>query len=101
MIHRGTPERRPSDSPSVTSNGSTNMSSAAIIVGDRDAGDSSNTMLGQKRVDRTHSAKSRRGHGHHRSQSKQSIQEQKTVGEYALHHLFQSVSSPTIDNNVD
>lgn len=101
MIHRGTPERRPSDSPSVTSNSSTNMSSASTLAGDRDVGDTSNTMFGQKRLDRTHSAKGRRGHGHHRSQSKQSIQEQKTVGEYALHHLFNSVSSLTFNDIVD
>lgn len=54
-------------------------------------------MLGQKRVDRAQSAKGRRGHGHHRSQSKQQhLQEQKTVCEYALHHLFNSVSSSTL-----
>lgn len=96
MIHRGTPERRPSDSPSVTSN----RSSTSTLVGDQDAGDTSNTVLGQKRVDRTHSAKGRRGHGHHRSKSKQSIQEQKTVGEYALHHLFHLVSSSIFNNNL-
>lgn len=97
MIHRGAPERRPSDSPSVTSN----RSSTTTLVGDRDAGDTSNTMLGPKRVDRAHSAKGRRGHGHHRSQSKQSVQEQKTVGEYALHHLFNKVSTSVIYDNLD
>ena len=43
-----------------------------------------------KRSDRTHTSKSRSGHHHYRSHSKHS-QEQKSVGEYALHHLFQKV----------
>ena len=94
MVHHGTLERRPSDSPSSIAIGSINLSSASTAVGDQDAGDSSNAMLGQKRVDRAQSAKGRRGHGYHRSQSKQQhLQEQKTVCEYALHHLFNSVSS--------
>ena len=52
---------------------------------------SSNT---QKRVERMHSGRSRRDHGHHHSHSRHHHKgELKTVGEYALHVLFTSVSS--------
>ena len=92
-IHHRALERRPSDSPSNTVFGSVNSSSTSTLVGDRETGDAGGTMLVQKKIDRTHSVRSRRGHSHHRSQSKhqQQSQEQKTVGEYALHHLFNSV----------
>ena len=46
-----------------------------------------------RRPERMHSSKTRRGHDHHRSQSRHphpQIPEQKTVGEYAIHHLFNS-----------
>lgn len=91
MVHYATPERRSIDSPSSTVNGSMHTSSTSNLVGDRDAGDTTNIMHTQKRIDRTHSSRTRRDHSHQRSQSRQ--QEQKTVGEYALHHLFNSVSS--------
>lgn len=41
------------------------------------------------------SGKLRRENSHHPSHSKHSIQEAKTVGEYALHHLFNSVRNNT------
>lgn len=92
-VHPSNPERRPSDSSSATANISMSSSSTLVFRGDPDPGDSNNTMLGPKRVDRAQSAKGRRGHSHRHSQSKQQhLQEQKTVCEYALHHLFNSVS---------
>ncbi len=90
MAYHGAPELRSIDSPSSTVNGSMHASSTSALVGDREVGDMTNVMLTQKRVDRTHSSRTRRDHSHQRSQSRQ--QEQKTVGEYALHHLFNSVS---------
>lgn len=54
---------------------------------DRDAMDTEVNMLTQRRVDRQPSGKARREHG--RSQSKHQA-EQISVGEYALHHLFNS-----------
>lgn len=94
MIHHGAAERRHVDSPSSTLNGSSHNSSTTTLGGDREAGDGNSPMIAQKKTDRTHSVKGRRGHAHHRSQSKQPYsQEQKTVGEYALHHLFNSVST--------
>lgn len=53
--------------------------------------------VSQRRPERAPSARSLRkgGHHHHRSQSRHQAQhELKTVGEYALHHLFNSVSPP-------
>ena len=100
--HRGTLERRPSDVSSSTVYGPSNTSSSSLattVGGDRDAGDNNSTMLGQRRIDRAHSVKGRRGHGHHHPQSKQqNSHEQKTVAEYALHHLFNSVRSSVIQN---
>ena len=90
MIHHGAPELRAADLPLSTVNGSMYTSSTPTLAGDRDAGDTTNTMLTQRRIDRTHSSRTRRDNSHQRSQSRQ--QEQKTVGEYALHHLFNSVS---------
>ncbi|KAL9089957.1 MAG: hypothetical protein Q9165_005486 [Trypethelium subeluteriae] len=52
-----------------------------------------NTGTAHRRPERMHSSKTRRGHDHHRSQSRHPHQhtlEQKTVGEYAIHHLFNS-----------
>jgi hypothetical protein len=49
----------------------------------------------QRKLERHQSGRSsRKGHHHHRSQSRhhQHPHELKTVGEYALHHLFNSVS---------
>lgn len=53
------------------------------------------SSLTSRRPERAQSARSRKGgHRHHRSQSRhQAPHELKTVGEYALHHLFNSVSA--------
>lgn len=91
MVHRVVSEPHSTDAPSSsTVNGSMQSPSTSTLVGDRDVGDTTNIMLTQKRIDRTHSSRTRQDHSHKRSQSRQ--QEQKTVGEYALHHLFNSVS---------
>ncbi len=82
MVHRGASSRRPTESTSST---------ASTLIGDQDIGDLSGGTLTQRRLDRTQSVKARRGHDPQRSQSRHS-QEQKSVGEYALHHLFNKVS---------
>ena len=58
--------------------------------GDRETGDAQDGALVQKRVERTLTSKSRNADHHRRSQSKHH-HEQKSVGEYALHHLFNKV----------
>ena len=57
-------------------------------------GDSSSSSA-QRKPERAPSRSSRKGHVHHRSQSRhhQHTHELKTVGEYALHHLFNSFIS--------
>lgn len=56
------------------------------------SGNSGNSgTLTQRRVERMHS-RSRRDHSHHPSHSSRHHNEQKTVGEYALHVLFTHVS---------
>ena len=86
-------DRRPSDLSSHTNNSSPNLSSTSstlTVIEDQDVTDASNGMLGAKKGDRSQSTKGRRGHGHHRSQSKQQT---KTAGEYAFHNLFHSFST--------
>jgi hypothetical protein len=78
---------------SMTSGAS--FSSNTTLVPDRasTATDGSGNTLTQKRVERMHSGRSRREHGHHPSHSRHHHKEElKTVGEYALHVLFTSVS---------
>ena len=91
MIHRGVASRRPTESTSSTASASLHSSNASTLIGDQDTGDPSGGTLTQKRLDRTQSVKTRRGHDPQRSQSRHR-QEQKSVGEYALHHLFNKVS---------
>lgn len=91
MIRRQTSVRWPGDSPSTTANNSMHGSSVpSTLGGDRDLGDAIDGTV-VRRNDRTQTSKSRTGHSHHRSQSRHH-QEQKSVGEYALHHLFNKVS---------
>jgi len=71
------------------------FSSNATLVLDRPstATENSNYQLTQKRVERMHSARSSRDHRHRPSHSRHHHKEElKTVGEYALHVLFTSVS---------
>jgi len=75
----------------------TSFSSNTTLVPERatTATENSNHNLTQKRVERMHSGRSRREHGHHPSHSRHHHKEEvKTVGEYALHVLFTSVSPP-------
>ena len=92
MIRRGASRRRPSASPSTTLNGSVSTTSSATLLPDRDNGDSNNTLPTARRLDRSQSSKNRKERSHHRSRSRNQMPlEQKTVGEYALHHLFNKV----------
>ncbi|KAI4200372.1 MAG: hypothetical protein LQ346_002382 [Caloplaca aetnensis] len=76
------------DSPSSAVNGSSPIFPNTASEKDNPNGTPSTTS--QRRVDRAHTGKSRRGQPHQRTHSRQHHQEQKTVGEYALHHLFTS-----------
>ena len=89
MIRRGASRRRPSASPSTAAHGSSSSASTNFLA----EGDTSSTSSALKKLDRTHSVKHRKEHSHHRSRSRN--QEQKTVGEYALHHLFNKFNSQT------
>lgn len=91
MANRSVSSRHPTESASGTAHGSLHSSSSSTLVGDQDLGDLNGGTTTQRRLDRTHSVKGRRGHDPQRSQSRHS-QEQKSVGEYALHHLFNKVS---------
>ena len=91
MIHRGVSSRRPTEPTSSTANSSVHSSTTPTLIGDQELGDLSGGAFAQRRLDRTQSVKARRGHDPQRSQSKHN-QEQKSVGEYALHHLFNKVS---------
>ena len=64
------------------------QSSTSTLPEDHGIIDQELSMLTQRRIERTPSVKPRREHG--RSQSKNQP-EQISVGEYALHHLFNSV----------
>ena len=62
--------------------------------GERSISEASTLNASTRRPERIQSGTSKREHHHHRSQSRHHHhpQELKTVGEYALHHLFNSVS---------
>ena len=78
-------------SESSTLIGSIHSSSASVVsTVSRNVGDASGSTSEYKRNERSQHSKNRSGHQHRRSQSRQH-QEQKTVGEYALHHLFTKV----------
>lgn len=72
------------------------LSSNTTLVPERPTtgAENGNHNLTQRRVERMHSGRSRRDHGHHHSHSRHHKEEVKTVGEYALHVLFTSVSPP-------
>ena len=89
MIHHGTSDLRPKESPRSLINGPNPLTPGSTI--DREYGDGGLPALSQKRVDRTNNSRPRRAHSHKGTRSRQHHQDQKTVGEYALHHLFTSV----------
>lgn len=82
MVRRGGSQRQPKESISSTVNGSIHTSSSSTLVEDREFGEMSGPPTIPKRLDRAQSSKTRGERSH---------QEQKTVGEYALHHLFNKV----------
>ncbi len=95
------PSNQPSHNAasSVTSNGIANSTS----INDREANEASSDTSTVKRLERKHSGKGRRDHGHHNSHSRHHHHhhhhhqpELKTVGEFALHHLFNSVCALTV-----
>ena len=95
IVRRQASVRYPGES-TTTSNAtlhtpSSSASALTTLSGDRDIVDTNGTYLTQKRTDRSQSSKAR--HHHHRSQSRHH-HEQKSVGEYALHHLFNKVRLP-------
>lgn len=71
------------------------FSSSTTLVPDRPPTENSNYSMTQRRVERMHSGRSRRDHSRHHSNSRHHKEEVKTVGEYALHVLFTSVSCST------
>ena len=80
-----------STSPSMTS--TSTFSSSATLVPERVSPGADSNTSPQTRVERMQSGRSRRGLGHHQSHSRHHHKEElKTVGEYALHVLFTSVS---------
>lgn len=84
-----------STSPSMTS--SSTFSSSTTLVNERLSAATDSNTSPQARVERMQSGKGKRGHGHHRSHSRHHYKEElKTVGEYALHVLFTSVSSHSL-----
>lgn len=94
MMRRGTSRRRPSASPSTTVQGSVQGSISSATSTLAADGDTSNPVSSTtKKLERVQSSKNRKEHSHHRSRSRN--QEQKTVGEYALHHLFNKFNSQT------
>ena len=70
--------------------GGSSFSSNATLVPERPPPPSSEAS--HRRVERMHSGNNSRDFRHHRSQSRKDKEEPKTVGEYALHVLFNTVS---------
>ncbi|KAI3318312.1 cell morphogenesis N-terminal-domain-containing protein [Xylariaceae sp. AK1471] len=76
--------------PPTALSGSTVISSTHALERKLSVSEMSNSTLTQKKIERMHS-KTRRDHVHHHSHSSRHPRdEQKTVGEYALHVLFTS-----------
>jgi hypothetical protein len=79
--------------PPTALSGSAALSSTHPLERTLSVSEMSNSTLTQKKVERMHS-KNRRDHvPHHSHSSRHHRDEQKTVGEYALHVLFTSVRS--------
>ncbi|KAL2281620.1 hypothetical protein FJTKL_11513 [Diaporthe vaccinii] len=80
----------------LASRPSTAMSGASLTPGPQipertsSATDTSINAFTQRKLERMHSGKGKRDHAHHHSHSRHHRDEQKTVGEYALHVLFTS-----------
>jgi len=100
LVRRGQSQRQPSNSPSGTLHGSSHAASTSTTTSERDQSDTGNGTSTHKRLDRAQSSRTRREHSHQRSLSRNQQQEQKTVGEYALHHLFNKVSDSSLKENL-
>ena len=87
--HHQNSDRYASESSTLLGSIHSSSTSAASTL-DQSLGNVSGKIADHKGNERTHPSKSRSGHHHRPSQSRQH-QEQKTVGEYALHHLFNKV----------
>ena len=84
-------------SPSMSTLHATGQNSAALPLNRSFEG----TATQQRNIGRMHSGKVKRPHDHVRSQSRQNgSQEPKTVGEFALHHLFTSFIAEA-DNRIE
>lgn len=93
MHQPGNKDSRPSDSPSNTSN----LSSASTLTTNQEVGDTSSSGQTKRRLERSGGNLTRRGHSHHRSQTKhQHAINPQTVTEWTIYHLFVSVSQPTL-----
>lgn len=90
ILRRGASRRRPSASPSGTSNPS--VSGASTLTPERDANETTGTLPTLRKLDRSQSSRNRKEHSHHRSRSRNQQHEQVAVGEYAMHHLFNKAS---------
>lgn len=84
--------------PGTVSRPSTAMPGAIEAGGASSASDAGALPPPRAKLERVHSGRSRRDHSQHHSHSSRHKEDQKTVGEYALHVLFTSVghvASPT------
>ncbi|KAK1472235.1 cell morphogenesis protein PAG1 [Colletotrichum abscissum] len=89
-VGRLDPDAPPGLRPGTAMSGTTVNSGPIVPERTSSATDFSNSSVAQRKVERMHS-KTRREHAHHHSHSsKHHRDEQKTVGEYALHVLFTS-----------
>ncbi|GKT47459.1 cell morphogenesis protein PAG1 [Colletotrichum spaethianum] len=89
-VGRLEPDAPPGPRPGTALSGTTVNSGPQVPERTSSATDFTNSSATQRKVERMHS-KSRREHAHHHSHSsKHHRDEQKTVGEYALHVLFTS-----------
>ncbi|KAL8807273.1 MAG: hypothetical protein Q9182_000778 [Xanthomendoza sp. 2 TL-2023] len=86
MAYSVTPDLRPKESPRSTVNASTPPTPKSTT--EREIGDGDHTTTTQRRADRIHNGRPRRAPSHQRVHSRQHHQEQKTVSECALDHLF-------------
>ncbi len=94
MHQSGSKDPRPSDSSSNISN----LSSASTLTTNQEGGDTSSSGQTMRRLDRSGGNSTRRGHSHHRSQTKhQHAIKPQTVTEWTIYHLFVSVSQPTLN----
>ncbi|KAI9721918.1 MAG: hypothetical protein M1812_001874 [Candelaria pacifica] len=93
----GSPNHPAHDGANGISSSSMAISASISERGNNGAGSDTSNM---RRLERKHSGKGRRDHGHHNSHSRHHQPELKTVGEFALHHLFNAFVGQA-DNKID